>query len=107
MELAALSTLPTSALVVLAVVGLIEIGLYVFALVDLYRRPVEQVAALNKWIWLVIILFANPIGAILYLAIGRKPAPAQEGSSPAERPRDSVEDVVDSLYGPRDPADRP
>jgi hypothetical protein len=109
LELAALSTVPTSALVVLAVVALIELGLDAFALVDLYRRPTPQVAALNKWIWVVIILLVNPIGAILYLAIGRKPPPAASAAeTPArvERPRASVENAVDSLYGTRDPADR-
>jgi hypothetical protein len=60
----------------------------------------------NKGIWVAIILLVNLLGPILYLAIGRKPAPAAESPGAAGRERKQVDDIVDSLYGTRDPTDR-
>ena len=102
-----ISTLPMPALIALAAVVLVEIALYLIALIDLYRRPTSQVVAENKWIWLAIILLVSGLGAIVYLAIGRKPAPAPETARASEHPREHVEDIVDSLYGKADPNDRP
>ena len=98
--------MPTSLLIGLAVLALVEIGLDLFALIDLYRRPAAQVVTGNKWIWVAIILLANLLGPILYLAIGRKPAPAIEGAGVAQRPREQVDNIVDSLYGTDDRSDR-
>ena len=99
MSAADLGSLPAGVIAVLAVIGALEIGLDVVALVDLYRRPAAQVALGNKWIWVAIILLANLIGAILYLAIARRPAPVVESAVPAERSAGAIQDVVDSLYG--------
>ena len=60
----------------------------------------------NKWIWVAIILLVNLLGPILYLAAGRKPAPATESSGAAGHPRKQVDNIVDSLYGTRDASDR-
>jgi hypothetical protein len=107
MELAArLSTISTPVLIVLAAIALVEIGLDLVALVDLYRRPTPQVVIGNKWIWVAIILLVNLLGPILYLAIGRKPAPATESSGAAGRPRKQVDNIVDTLYGTRDRTDQ-
>jgi hypothetical protein len=107
MELAArLSTIPTPVLIVLAALALVEIGLDLVALVDLYRRPTPQVVIGNKWIWVAIILLVNMLGPILYLAVGRKPAPAVQSSGATGRERKQVDNIVDSLYGTRDPTDR-
>jgi hypothetical protein len=100
-----LSALPTGVLVVLGVVLLIELALDVIALADLYRRPLDQVALGNKWVWVAIIILVNLIGPILYLAIGRKPAVPSGGAAPA-RPG-SAADVADKLYGPRDDSTHP
>lgn len=48
---------------------LIQIGLMVFALVDLIRRSKTRGP---KWLWVVIILFFNIIGPIIYFVIGRE-----------------------------------
>ena len=90
----------------IAAVVIVEIGLYLIALIDLYRRPRSQVVLENKWIWLAIILLASGLGAIAYLAIGRKPARAVESASTAERPREHVDEIVDSLYGKSDRKDQ-
>ncbi|MFC5502653.1 PLD nuclease N-terminal domain-containing protein [Lysinimonas soli] len=105
-----LSTIPLGVLIGLGVVLLLEITLDVIALVDLYRRPVASVALGNKWIWVAVILLVNLIGAILYFAIGRRPAPAVEqpsaGPSAPERTRSAAE-IADALYGSDDETKRP
>jgi hypothetical protein len=100
-----LSTAPVGVLVVLGLVVVLEIGLDVVALVDLYRRPRQRVVGENKWIWLAIILLANLIGPVIYLAVGRKPAVRDE-PAPPDSTHDRTQDIVDSLYGPNDGAGR-
>lgn len=47
----------------------IQIGLMVYALVDLAKR--ERVKG-DKWIWVVVIVLVNIIGPIVYLVAGRE-----------------------------------
>lgn len=89
---------------VLGVLAAAQITLNVFALVDLYRRPVAQVAFGNKWAWVAIILLVNFVGAILYLAIGRT-APRIDGTEAPIIRRRSPKGVADALYGTRDDPD--
>lgn len=51
-------------------VGVIELGLMAFALVDLTRR--EVVKGGRKWPWAVVIVLLGIIGPIIYLLIGRE-----------------------------------
>ncbi len=97
-----LSTIPGWVFVLAAVLAVVQITLDVIALVDLYRRPTERVTLANKWIWVAIILLVNTLGAICYLAIGRRPAAVAD--TPAA-PAASIDDVGDALYGPRPGAD--
>ena len=103
---AKLSTLSPSALVVLGLLVIVEVGLDLVALVDLYRRPTDRVLLENKWLWLAIILLVNLIGAIIYLAVGRKPAPAVDMAAKPSQPA-RTSDIVDSLYGTADRNDQP
>lgn len=48
---------------------LIQIILIIVCIRDWQKR--ERFRSLNKWIWLIIILFVNIIGPILYLSIGK------------------------------------
>ena len=48
---------------------LIELGLLVFALVDLLRR--ERTKG-PKWLWAVLIIFIQIIGPVVYLLVGRE-----------------------------------
>lgn len=99
-----LSTIPVAVRVLVTVVIVIQITLDVIALRDLYKRPVSQVVFSNKWSWVVIILFANLLGPILYLAAGRKRATlADDVISPKPSHSSNVADV---LYGPRDDKDK-
>lgn len=99
-----LSAVPGWVLVVVGVLVVAQITLDAFALVDLYRRPTEQVVFGNKWIWVAIVLLVNTIGAIIYLAAGHKPALAENpprSVSPVSPPV-RTENIADTLYGPRD-----
>jgi len=53
----------------LITVFILQIGLMIFALLELYKNGTQS---LNKWIWLLIILFVNMAGPIAYLIFGRR-----------------------------------
>ncbi len=48
---------------------LLQLGLMLFALVDLIRR--ERTKG-PKWVWALVIILVNLIGPILYFIIGRE-----------------------------------
>lgn len=48
---------------------ILDLGLKIFALVDLARRETTKGP---KWLWALIILLVNVIGPILYFVIGRE-----------------------------------
>lgn len=100
-----LSTLPPALLIGIGVLGLVQVTLDVLALVDLSRRPVANVALGNKWVWVAIILLVNMLGAILYFAVGRRPAAAPAEAAPASMRTKS--DVADALYGKKDEKTQP
>ncbi|MBN1922136.1 MAG: PLDc_N domain-containing protein [Anaerolineae bacterium] len=50
---------------------LVEMGLLIFALLDLLKRPEEQLKG-SKTMWLLIVVLVNIIGPIVYFALGRK-----------------------------------
>lgn len=49
-------------------VVLIELGLMIVALVDLARRSRTRGP---KWLWVLVIVFVNLIGPIVYFVVGR------------------------------------
>ena len=50
-------------------IALLQLGLMVIALVDLNRR--ERTKG-PKWVWVLVIIFVNLIGPVVYLVIGRE-----------------------------------
>jgi hypothetical protein len=48
---------------------LLELGLMIYCVVDIARRPKTRGP---KWMWLVIVVLINLIGSIVYLLIGRE-----------------------------------
>lgn len=48
--------------------ALLQLGLQVWALVDLARRP--AVKGGNKTLWAVLVVFGGILGALIYLALG-------------------------------------
>lgn len=50
--------------------GIIQIALLIAALIDIRRRPAEQIHG-RKWVW-TLAAFVNFIGPISYFLFGRK-----------------------------------
>jgi hypothetical protein len=48
---------------------LLELGLMIYCVVDIARRPKTRGP---KWMWLVIVILVNLLGSIAYLLIGRE-----------------------------------
>jgi hypothetical protein len=63
--------LTTSLVLILLPLVLIELGLVVFSLVDLFK-PERRVVGNNKLVWALIIVLVGTIGPIVYLLAGRK-----------------------------------
>ena len=63
--------LSTSQLLILLPLALIELGLVVFSLLDLFK-PERRVIGDNKLIWALVIVVVGTIGPIVYLLAGRK-----------------------------------
>jgi hypothetical protein len=49
----------------------IQVGLMIFALLDLSRRSVTRGP---KWVWVLVIVVVNIIGPIVYFVVGREEA---------------------------------
>jgi hypothetical protein len=63
--------LSTSVVLILLPLVVIELGLVVFSLVDLFK-PERRVIGDNKLVWALIIVLVGTIGPIVYLLAGRK-----------------------------------
>jgi hypothetical protein len=50
---------------------LIDLGLIIYALIDLFQKD-RQVKGNNKLIWALVILFISTFGSIIYLFFGRE-----------------------------------
>jgi len=94
-------TINGGALVALVVLGVVELGLAIYCIVDIVRRP--AVAGGHKWIWIVIVALFNLIGSIVYLAVGRAQPEATEvraDPQPEAAARSKAAAAADLLYGP-------
>lgn len=100
-----LQTFPTWALVALGVIAVVDLVLYVWALTDLYKRPLDELTVRNKWLWVAIILLVSTFGAIIYLLAGRKRAPVVD-VGPRSDTAARAETAVDALYGAPKDVDR-
>jgi Phospholipase_D-nuclease N-terminal len=63
--------LSISLLLILLPLVVIELGLVVFSLVDLFK-PERRVIGDNKLVWALVIVVVGTIGPIVYLLAGRK-----------------------------------
>lgn len=52
------------------VIVLGSIGLFIYVLIDILKS--EFTNSINKVIWLILVLFTEPLGIVLYLLIGKK-----------------------------------
>ncbi|OCS91231.1 PLD nuclease N-terminal domain-containing protein [Caryophanon latum] len=64
-----METITTDMLLMLAPLFVVQLILLVVALLDL-RRVADTRGP--KWLWLIIILFVNIVGPIVYFIVGRK-----------------------------------
>jgi hypothetical protein len=55
---------------------LLELGLMIFAIVDIARK--RKTKNLSPLIWIIIILFVNTLGSIIYLIFGRAEAEVKD-----------------------------
>lgn len=96
-----LNEVPTWTLVLLGLVIVFQLVLEIYALVKLFKTPDERLVLGNKWPWVAIIVLVNFLGAIIFLAVGRKPAlmaePVPVGSDAAHT--DRAAKAADVLYG--------
>lgn len=73
---------------VVGIVGLLLIGLWIWALIDCITTDSKLCRNLPKGIWLVIVIFLPDIGSLLWLLAGRpvnkrwRPATGADGSRP-------------------------
>ncbi|USK70999.1 PLD nuclease N-terminal domain-containing protein [Peribacillus asahii] len=51
---------------------MLQLILIIITLLDVAKRDVSTLQGENKLIWVLVILFINVIGPIMYLVIGRK-----------------------------------
>jgi hypothetical protein len=65
-------------LALLIPVILLELGLLVWALLDVIRR--ERVKGGNKVVWILVIVLINIIGPIVYFIFGREEGPSETDS---------------------------
>jgi hypothetical protein len=94
-----LAELPRPALVALVALGVVQLTLQIVALVDLARR--SAVNGGRKWVWVVAAVFGGLIGAVVYLAIGRKvPEPLEGSDAPSAGNEGARRRALDTLYGP-------
>lgn len=103
--------LPPWALAVLGVLGLVQISLQILALVSAFRTPEERLATGKRWVWIVIVVFGQLVGAIVYFAAARRPPVQQDplsgrpGSDASARAK--AQQAADLLYGtPSDAKER-
>jgi len=91
--------LSTGVIVALVLLTLVELGLLVWAVLDIVQRP--AVLWGQKWIWLVIVVLFGIIGPLAYFAIGRVQPPVPEMELDKAPVADRATHAADLLYGPR------
>jgi drug/metabolite transporter (DMT)-like permease len=100
-RLARLLHVSTTVTAIILLLVAVQLATQVYALVDLARR--DEVFGGRKWLWALIIVLGNLMGAIGYLVAGRvAPAVDVSGSGASTAGREAGRRAVDALYGPRD-----
>jgi len=90
-----LGGIPVAGLVALAGLTLVQLALQIYSLVDLARRA--RVTGGHKWLWVLIIVLGQLLGAVLYLVVGR--GVEQVAKVPAGVTPDRAQRALDALYG--------
>lgn len=95
-----LGSLPTAAVVGLAVLVIVQLSVQVIALLDLAQRG--QVPGGRKWLWVLIIIFGNLVGAIVYLVIIRSAGSGPSVDRGGGGSEEARKKALDRLYGDRE-----
>ncbi len=91
--------LPAWAIVAIAFLALVQVGLQALALLIALRTPPDRLLTGRRWVWIVVIALGL-VGAIVFLAAARKPAPAPDPVNTApDLDRDRARRAADLLYG--------
>ena len=90
--------LSTGLLVGIGVLVLLQLTLMVAALVSVLRRPAESLRG-PKWLWILVIIFGELVGPILYFALARKPEQVDIAPVAVAETPQRAESVADVLYG--------
>lgn len=90
--------IPAAVRVAIVMLGVVQIAVEVTALIVLARTPVERVRLRRKWPWVLIILFVNLVGAIMFLAAGRIPERATVEPR-TDAAGETMSRAVEMLYG--------
>lgn len=100
-----LSDVPPVVLIALGFMVVLQLCLQVTALVQLVRTPGERVRlGGRKWLWALIILGGEILGAVVWFFVGREPVAATQSPSV-----DAIGDAgraLDVLYGREEDATR-
>jgi hypothetical protein len=67
------STVDTTLLLAILPLALLDLGMVIYCIIDLYR-PARRVRGGNKLPWLLVILLVGTLGWIIYLLVGREEA---------------------------------
>lgn len=65
------STINTTLLLALLPLVLIDLGMVIYSIVDLFQRD-RHVRGNNKIVWLLVILLVSTLGWLAYLLVGRE-----------------------------------
>jgi hypothetical protein len=75
----------------LGLVGLVVLGVWIFALIDVLVTPAEEVRHLQKALWFLIVLLVLPgfeiLGIVLWFVFGRPRVSVPAGQAPLGRVR--------------------
>lgn len=93
-----ISGLSTGALIGIGILAVLSLALMLVAVLRLVTTPKERLT-LPLLAWLLIILLVNPLGALAFLILGRRPVRVE--NPPLAAGQDAVPQALDLLYGQR------
>ena len=93
-----------------AVVVIAALGVTIYAFIDCMRSEPERLRGVPRFAWLLVIVFLAPIGAVIWLVLGREPSGGGGGGGgPSVVAPDDDPDFLRSLdvRHPKNPDESP
>lgn len=56
---------------IILIIAIVLIALDIYAIADVLMTPRQRIRSLNRFLWVAIILLVTPIGAVLWLTMGK------------------------------------